>query len=148
MTGVLNPQAACGPPICFVRPENTWYQKTRFLRPFNHGGDAIAIRSRKKSTTLYSWWVVFASWSRWWEKRHYKLKVRSVADCKVIFSWSNRSRVVSVGERPLCRRYWRCEELQMNEKRQIKKWAASPSRTRGTTRIKPSIILKDCFKQK
>jgi hypothetical protein len=66
-----------------------------------------AIRLRKKSTTQNSWRVVIASWSRWWEKRHYELKVRPVGDCKVIFFtrylelffyWSNRSRVVSMGE--------------------------------------------------
>jgi hypothetical protein len=38
--------------------------------------------------------------ARWWEKRHYEVNVRPVGDCKVIFSWSNRSRVASVGERP------------------------------------------------
>jgi hypothetical protein len=71
------------------------------LRPLSHWGDAIAIRSRKKSTTLNSWRVIIASWSRWWEKRHYELKVRTVTDCKVIFfSWSNRSFVASVGDRP------------------------------------------------
>jgi hypothetical protein len=31
------------------------------------------------------WRVVIASWSRWWEKRHYELKVRPVGDSKVIF---------------------------------------------------------------
>jgi hypothetical protein len=35
-------------------------------RPFFHWGDATAIRSRKKSTTLNSWRVVIASWSRRW----------------------------------------------------------------------------------
>jgi hypothetical protein len=54
--------------------------------PFSHYGDASAIRSRKKSTTLNLWRVVIASWSRWWEKRHYELKVRPVGDCTVIFS--------------------------------------------------------------
>jgi hypothetical protein len=45
--------------------------------------------------------VVIASWLRWWKKRHYELNVRPVGDCKVMFfSWSNRSRVASVGERP------------------------------------------------
>jgi hypothetical protein len=71
------------------------------IRPFSHWSDATAIRLRKKSTTLYSWRVVIASWSRWWEKRHYELMVRPVGDCKLIFcSWSNRSRVASVGEWP------------------------------------------------
>jgi hypothetical protein len=55
------------------------------LRPFSHWDDATAIRSRKKSTTLNSWRVVIASWPRWWEKRHYELKVRPVGDFKVIF---------------------------------------------------------------
>jgi hypothetical protein len=68
--------------------------------PFSHWGDATAFRSRKKSTALNSWRVVIASWLCWWEKRHYELKVRPVGDCKVIFSWSNCSRVASVGERP------------------------------------------------
>jgi hypothetical protein len=54
------------------------------VRPFSHWGDATAIRSRRKSTTLNAWRVVIASWSRWWEKRHYELKVRPVGDCKVI----------------------------------------------------------------
>jgi hypothetical protein len=54
-------------------------------RPFSHWGDATAIRSRKKSTKLNSWRVVIASWSRWWEKRHYELKVWPVGDCKAIF---------------------------------------------------------------
>jgi hypothetical protein len=66
----------------------------------SHWGNATAIRTRKKSTTLNSWRVVIASWSRWWEKYHYELKVRPVGDYKVIFSWSNRSRVASVRERP------------------------------------------------
>jgi hypothetical protein len=48
------------------------------VRPFSYWGDATAIRWRKKSTKLYSWRVVIASWSRWWEKRHYELKVRPV----------------------------------------------------------------------
>jgi hypothetical protein len=61
-----------------------------------------AFRSRKKSTALNSWRVVIASWSRWWDKCHYELKVWLVADCKVFFfSWSNRSRVASVVEWPL-----------------------------------------------
>jgi hypothetical protein len=56
------------------------------LRPVSHWGNATAIRSRKKWTTLNSWRVVIASWSHWWEKRHCKLKVRTVGDYKVIFS--------------------------------------------------------------
>jgi hypothetical protein len=55
------------------------------LRPFSHWGDTTAIWSRKKLTTLNSWWVVIASLSRWWDKCHYELKVRPVGDCKVIF---------------------------------------------------------------
>jgi hypothetical protein len=41
---------------------------------------------KKKSITLFQWRVFIASWSRWWEKRHYELKVRPVGDCKLIFS--------------------------------------------------------------
>jgi hypothetical protein len=55
------------------------------MRPFSDWGDATAILSRKKSTTLNSWRVVIASWSRWWEKRHYELKVGPAGDRKVIF---------------------------------------------------------------
>jgi hypothetical protein len=40
------------------------------------------------------------SCARWWEKRHYGLKVRPVSDCKMVVSWSNRSRVSAMGERP------------------------------------------------
>jgi hypothetical protein len=43
--------------------------------------------SIKKKSRLHfnSWRVVIASWSRWWEKRHYELKGQLVGDCKVIF---------------------------------------------------------------
>jgi hypothetical protein len=58
---------------------------TSVSKAFSHWGDATAIRSRKKSTTLNSWRIVIASWSRWWEKRHYELKFRPVGDCRVIF---------------------------------------------------------------
>jgi hypothetical protein len=64
-------------------------------RPFSHWGDATATRSRKKSTALNSWRVVITSWSRWWEKRHYELKVRPVGDCKVIFFIKSQSRRLS-----------------------------------------------------
>jgi hypothetical protein len=60
----------------------------------------LRLDQEKKSTTLCSWRVVIASWSRWWEKRHYELKVPLVGDYKVVFSWSSRSRVASVWERP------------------------------------------------
>jgi hypothetical protein len=46
-----------------------------------------AIRSNKESTALTSWRVVIASRSRWWEKRHYELKVRPVGELKPISSW-------------------------------------------------------------
>jgi hypothetical protein len=52
-----------------------------------------AIRSRKKSTTLNSWRVVIASWSRWWERRHYELKVRPVGD--IFFLIESQSRRLS-----------------------------------------------------
>jgi hypothetical protein len=63
----------------------TPFETTGKIRPVSRWGNATAIRSRRKSTTLNSWRIVNASWSRWWEKRHYKLKVRPVGDCKVIF---------------------------------------------------------------
>jgi hypothetical protein len=37
------------------------------------------------SDSLNPWRVVIASWSRWWEKRHYELNIRPAGDCKVIF---------------------------------------------------------------
>jgi hypothetical protein len=71
------------------------------LRPFSHWGDATAIRSRKKvDYTFNSWRVVIASWSRWWEKRHYELKVRPVGYFFLIESQSRRlSGITALGER-------------------------------------------------
>jgi hypothetical protein len=50
------------------------------LRPFSHWGDATGFDQEKSRLHSNSWQVVIASWSRWWEKRHYKLKVLSVGD--------------------------------------------------------------------
>jgi hypothetical protein len=50
----------------------------------------------KSRLHFHSWRVVIASWSRWWEKRHYELKVRPVGDCKVIsFLIESQSRRLS-----------------------------------------------------
>jgi hypothetical protein len=82
---------------CFRLP---WRSVTDHLGRSHTDATRLRFDQEKKSTTLISWRVVIASWSRWWEKRRYELKVRPVGDCKVIFSWSNRSRVASAGERP------------------------------------------------
>jgi hypothetical protein len=58
---------------------NPWSEEKEDIRllvgPSVHNG-----ASPTSATT-----IVIASWSRWWEKRHYELKVRPVGDCKMIF---------------------------------------------------------------
>jgi hypothetical protein len=44
----------------------------------------LRFDQEKKLTTLNSGRVVIASWARWWDKRHYELKVWPESDCKVI----------------------------------------------------------------
>jgi hypothetical protein len=105
----------------------------------SHWGDATAIRSRKKSTTQNSWRVVIASWSRWWEKLQYELKVRPVGDCKVIFFLiESQSRRLS--GRPDLTRVTQCckatlEIIRLNEHLRCK-WFCSlrtpPPRSRST----------------
>jgi hypothetical protein len=70
--------------------------------------EATRLRFDQEKSRLHfnSYRVVIASWSRWWEKRHYELKVRPVGYCKVIYSWSNSSRVASVEDRPYTKVYW------------------------------------------
>jgi hypothetical protein len=68
-----------------------------WVRPFSHWGDVTAIRSRKKSSTGRT----FSSWWRFSHQRdHDAITTRHELKCRRLFSWSNRSRVASVGERP------------------------------------------------
>jgi hypothetical protein len=106
---------------------------TLVLRPFSHWGDATAIRWRENHFTV-------AYWSSRQFVMAFVLPARPRYDddspwikCSRLFSWSNRSRVASVGERPLAY----ASPLHVHT-------ALSPSQCKGLMKIGRSINIQVC----
>jgi hypothetical protein len=76
-------------PSCKVRV-GPYQSEWKFHLPYNLGRsptEAMQLQFNQEKSRLHfnSWWVIIASRLRWWEKCHYKLKVRPVGDCKAAF---------------------------------------------------------------